>query len=66
MGKRRRVSQTKSLHDRLGEFARRAQEEAEKLPPGPERDAALRKAQQAQTGAHIDEWINSEGMKPPK
>jgi hypothetical protein len=35
------------------------------LPPGQQRDALLRKARQADTAAHIDEWASSPGLQPP-
>ena len=66
MPKRSRKKQTRSLHDRLANFAQRATEEAEKLPPGPAQDVALRKARQAKAGAEMDEWLASTGWKPPK
>jgi hypothetical protein len=43
-----------------------AREKAEQLPPGEERADLLKKARQADTAAHIDEWINSSGLQPPK
>jgi len=66
MAKRIRINQTKSLRDRIAGFAALAKEEAEKLPPCPKRDATFRKARQAETGARIDEWINSDGLKSPE
>jgi len=38
--------------------------EAEKLPPGTERHDLERKTRQAETGAHIDEWLDSPGLPP--
>jgi hypothetical protein len=63
---RRRYKQTAPLKDRLETFAQDAREEAEKLPPGIERDHMLRKASQADTAAHLDEWCNSPELQPPK
>jgi len=40
--------------------------EAEKLPPGTERHDLERKTRQAETGAHIDEWLDSPGLPPPE
>jgi hypothetical protein len=62
---RRRFKNTLTFPDRLGKEAKRLREEAETKPPGPERDALLRKARQADTAAHIDQWISSPGLKPP-
>jgi len=66
MTTRRRFKQTVSLEDRLAEEARRLREEAELLPHGPVRDAALRKARQAETGSHMAEWLKSPGLRPPE
>lgn len=63
---RRRFKQTVSLEERLAEEARRLREEAELLPHGPVRDAALRRARQAETGSRISEWLTSPGLEPPK
>lgn len=65
MPERRRVKQTQSLEVRLAEEARRLREEAEKLPPGPERDETLRRARQAETGTRMSEWLSSPGLRPP-
>ena len=65
MQKRRRVKQTRSLEERLAEEAKRLREQANSLPPGVERDHALRKARQAETGSHMSEWMTSPGLKPP-
>jgi hypothetical protein len=64
--KRRRFKQTVSLEERLAEEVRRLREEAELLPHGPVRDAALRKARQAETGSHMTEWLTSPGLQAPK
>ena len=66
MQPRRRFKQTLSLEDRLAEEARRLREEAELLPHGSVRDAALRRARQAETGSHLSEWLISPGLRPPE
>lgn len=63
---RRRFQQQTSLHDRLASFAKLTQEKASLLPPGAERDELLRKARRADTAAHLDEWVTSPGVQPPK
>jgi hypothetical protein len=63
---RRRVKQTKSLKDRLAVCAKEILDKAAELRPGPERDALLKKARQADTAAHLDEWANSSGLRPPR
>jgi hypothetical protein len=40
-------------------------EEAKLLPPGDIRDVLLRQARQADTAAHIDDWLRSQGLQPP-
>jgi hypothetical protein len=65
MLKRRRFHQTKSLQDRLAVWAEEVREQAAKLPPGPERDALLKKLRQADTASHLDDWANSPGLQPP-
>nr|WP_245318617.1 hypothetical protein [Bradyrhizobium sp. DOA1] len=66
MIRRRRFKQTKSLKERLLEEAHKLLEEARLLPHGPVRDAALKRARQAEAAAHMDDWLNSPGLRPPK
>lgn len=63
---RRRFKQTVSLEERLVEEAKRLREKAKSLPPGIERDHAIRKARQAETGSHINDWLRSPGLLPPE
>jgi hypothetical protein len=62
---RRRFKNILTFPDRLANEAERLREEAETKPPGPERDALLRKARQADIAAHIDQWVSSPGLKSP-
>lgn len=41
---RRRVKQTRSLEERLGDEAKALREKAQSLPPGSEKEALLKKA----------------------
>jgi hypothetical protein len=66
MQHRRRFKQTTSLKDRLASFANEVREKARQLRPGPEQDALLKKARQADTASDLDEWANSPGLQPPK
>jgi hypothetical protein len=66
MLKRRRFRQNTSFADRLCAWAEEVREQAATLPPGPERDNLFRKARQADTASHLDEWANSPGLQPPK
>jgi hypothetical protein len=65
MKTRRRFKQHQTLKDRLASFAKDARERASGLPPGPAQDDLLRKARQADTASHINEWVNSPGLQPP-
>jgi hypothetical protein len=63
----RRTKQTVSLTDRLALFANEIREKALHLAPGPERDALLRKIEQADTAADLEKsWANSPELQPPK
>lgn len=63
---RRRFTHAKPLKERLLEEARNLREEAKLLPHGPLREAAVKKARQAETAARMDEWLTSPGLQPPK
>jgi len=65
MSKRRRVK-SQSLKERLASFAKAVREKAATLPPGIERDDLLRRARRADTASHLDEWVRSPGLQPPK
>lgn len=62
---RRRIKQTISPEERLAAEALRLREQAKLLPPGIERERAIRKARLAETGSHISEWLRSPGLRPP-
>jgi len=40
--------------------------EAEKLPYGREREQLLLRARQLETASHINEWVSSPGLSPPR
>lgn len=63
---RRRLKQTAPLKDRLTMRANDVRAQAAKLEPGPEQETMLKRAQLADTAAHIDDWVNSPGLQPPK
>jgi hypothetical protein len=65
MSERHRIKQTESLSDRVAAFAAETREKANLLPPGPERDALLKKIRQAETASRLDEWASSPGLQPP-
>lgn len=61
-----RFKRAASLKDRLTSFAKDVREKASRMPSGPERDDMLKKASQAETAAHLNDWVNSPGLQPPK
>jgi hypothetical protein len=48
------------------EQAEALRREAEKLPYGKEREELSRKASQLDTASHINEWVSSPGLSPPR
>ena len=52
--------------DRLMLEAMRLKDEANELPPGSLRDAGIRKARQAVTASHVNEWLWSPGLQAPQ
>lgn len=62
---RRRFKQSVPFKERLSAWAAEVREEAAKLEPGPTQDALLARARRADTAAHLDEWANSPGLRPP-
>jgi hypothetical protein len=53
------------LGDRLAQEAQRLREQAAKSRSAREHEELLNKARQAETAAHVDEWIASSGLRPP-
>jgi hypothetical protein len=66
MQRRRRFKQILSLQDRLAAWAKEVREQAASLPPGPEREALLKRASQADVASHLDAWSSSPGLQAPK
>jgi hypothetical protein len=54
------------LQDRLALHALRLKDEANALRPGPERDAIIRRARQAENASHVNDWLSSPGLQPPR
>jgi hypothetical protein len=63
---RRRFKEIEQLEERLAQEAKRLREEAKSMKPCAAREALIRRARQAETGAHITEWLTSPGLQPPK
>jgi hypothetical protein len=65
MIRRHRFRQTVSLQDRLAAFAKDARDTAASLPAGAEKNDLLKRAHQADTALHIEEWASSPGLQSP-
>jgi hypothetical protein len=63
---RRRFKNVLTFPERLEQEIMRLRTEADKLPPGIEREDLLRKARQAETAANINAWLSSPGLRPPE
>ena len=63
---RTRIKHIASFEDRLAAEAYRLREQAKTLQPGVRREELIRKARQAETAAHISEWLSSPGLAQPK
>lgn len=63
--KRNRTKHTQTFEDRLTNEAARLREKASLLPAGMERDLLLRKARQADTASHINDWLSSSDPRSP-
>jgi hypothetical protein len=67
MGQRKRVKHSQTFEERLADEALRFKEAAEKEKPGSmARQLLLKRARQAETAAHINDWLRSPGLQPPK
>jgi hypothetical protein len=56
----------KLLQEKWHEQAEACKREAEKLPFGKERADLLREARQLETASHINDWLSSPGLSPPR
>ncbi|WP_439360695.1 hypothetical protein [Bradyrhizobium sp. DASA03007] len=65
MTERRRITQTRSLDERMAEQALKLKQQASRLPAGKERDELLKRARIAEAGSFINTWISSPGLEPP-
>jgi hypothetical protein len=63
---RRRFKQTVPLIQRLTEEAERLRKEAQGTPHGIDRERLLRRARQADTASHMNQWLASPGLQSPK
>lgn len=65
MLKRRRIKQTKTLHERLSEEAAELRAQARALMPGRQRELLLRRARQDEMAIQIEAWLHSPGLRAP-
>jgi hypothetical protein len=64
---RKRIKHKATFEQLLAEEAIKFKEAAEKQPPGSTaRELLLRRARQAETASHINDWLSSPGLQPPK
>ena len=64
---RRRIDRKLTFKQQLAAEAMRFREAAEKEPPGTmARELLLRRVRQAETASHINDWLTSPGLAPPR
>jgi len=54
------------LEAQLDQEAKRLKQTAWRLPPGRERDDLMRRARRLNVTAHLNEWMSSPGLQPPR
>jgi hypothetical protein len=55
-----------SLEEKWSEQAKAYKLEAAKVPPGRGRDHLLRMARQLEAASHMNDWLKSAELQPPK
>jgi hypothetical protein len=55
-----------TIEEKWHQQSEAAKAEADKLPYGKEREALVRKARQLETASHINQWLSSPELQPPK
>ena len=63
---RPRIMHKASFEERLALEVQRLKEQARALPPGIDREMLLRRARQAETASHMNQWLSSPGLMSPK
>ena len=67
MAQRRRIKHNTTFEEGLAEEAIKFKEAAQKQPPGSTaRELLLRRARQAETASHVNNWLRSPGLRPPE
>ena len=52
--------------DQIAAEKARIEAQVAKLPPGPQKDGLLKKLRQLETASHINDWLSSPGLQPPR
>lgn len=55
-----------TFKERVSQAAKDLEDQAWRLPPGPRRDALLRRARRMDIANHMNEWLSSPGLQAPK
>jgi hypothetical protein len=63
---KRRWSTSQTFEGRIAAEKARLEAQVANVPHGPTRDAMLRKIRQLETASHVNEWLTSPGLQPPK
>ena len=62
---RHRRSVPHSFEDQIAAEKSRLEAQAADLPPGPQKDALLKKIRQLETASHVNQGLTSPGLQPP-
>jgi hypothetical protein len=66
MKRRQRIKHIATFEERLAKEAQKYRQAADQEPMGSTaRELLLRRARQAETAAHINNWLSSPGLQPP-
>jgi len=63
---RNRFKHTTTFEERLKNEAARLRGEAERLPPGQQRDGLLKKARQTEMVNELDKWLSASELQAPR
>jgi hypothetical protein len=62
---RRRQSVPHIIEDQIAAEKARLEAQFADAPPGPQKDALLKKIRRLETASHMYEWLSSPGLQPP-
>jgi hypothetical protein len=67
MKQRGHINYIVTFEERLAQEALEFKKAAGKQPPGSRvRELLLRRARQAETASHVNQWLSSSGLRPPE